>query len=469
MAKDVNIHVKAKGTHQAERQLNGVARTTQGLGNKVNTSARKGAKGMDELSKSAASTEGRFAKFTSALTSWAAKLVGITAIITGVTRAIRAQAGAIKEHAQIAAEQQKALTELQYLGGFFKERPGLRKEVETYAEYGRRPFTEVASAWYNLRSKAGRLSPGQRQSILTESLELGRMYPSADLGTLVDMFSLYTKQTKSRDINQVQNVLQQTITEAGGGMTDVAKYMPQFLPIGLSGGLTGPQTAGLWAYVTTQLAEPSIATTGLKATFMGLQGRGTPESQKILKGLGVSSGMNFFEKMRVLASQYGTGKFGLAQAEQLAGREGAAVLLSMLADMPAMMETISKVTGAAQGGGDLTQDMIMELTGRDPFARTEEDIRGLDVRLQNLKGGDLNALRWQKLYKQYESEMQEGQLPEWIIRLNLGVMKAIAGSGAMNPFEAGGGAPVIVNDHSTHYYPRVGGDDRGPRADRNLR
>jgi len=460
MAKDINIHIKTPGAQQAKQQLDDIGRSSQKVGDKTSRGARKGAEGMDRLSSSATKTEGRFSKLTSSLTSWVLKLAGIAAAIRAVTFAIRAQSEAIKEHAQIASEQQKKLLELQYLGEFFKERPELRKEVAAYAEFGRRPFEEVAQAWYNLRSKAARLTPQQRESILKESLELGRMYPSAPLSTLVDMFSLYVKQTGARDINRVQNVLLQTITEAGGGMADVAKYMPQFLPIGMAGGLTGPQAAGLWAYVTTQLAEPSIATTGLKATFLGLQGRGTPEAQKIMQQLGISSDMDFFEKLRILSTQQQAGRFGLAEAERFAGREGAAVLLSILKDRPAMMQTIANVVGVTRGGRDITKGMIQQLMGRDEIARLEENIRLFDIAIQNIKGDDIRALRWQELYKQWELEMREAGWPEWLIRTELMTMRGI---GAVAPGLMEPTSPVIVNDNSINYYPCTGTDERGPR------
>ncbi|HIJ66814.1 MAG TPA: phage tail tape measure protein [Planctomycetes bacterium] len=476
MSKDVNIHVKVKDTKSSKRKLDDVGKSTKNIGKNVKASGKKAGEGMRHLGDETKKTHSAFGKMTTALSGWAAKLVAVGSAIALVTKGIRDQIRAIQEHANIAAEQQKKLTELQFLGEFYKEHPQAREEVAAFAEYGARPFTEVAGAWYNLRSKAARLSPEQRQSIMQESLELGRTVPSAPLDTLVDMFSLYVKQTGATDINRVQNVLKQTITEAGGGMADVSKYMPQFLPIGMTGGLTGPETAGLWAHVTTQLSEPSIATTGLKTTFLGLRGKGSPESKKMLQQLGVSPGAGFFEQIAQLSEARRAGKLGLPQAQQIGGDEGAAVLLSMLGDPKGMLETISNVVRANTGRVDLARREIGELFGQDEFARLEERRRRLDVQIQNIKGGDIKALRWDVFLKDYERRMRAAGRSEAAISYQLLKYKLAAGVGAesgrigiLEPvwgedeFPSAPLSPTIINDNSTNYYPRTG-EPVGPRV-----
>jgi len=465
MAKDVNIHVKAKGIPQAKQQLDGVAKSSQRVGDTVSRSAKKGADGMDKLSGSTAKTKGRFAKFTSSIKSWAAGLVGITAIITAITRAVRVQSEALKEHAQIASRQQKSLLALQAMGTFIEEHPEARKEVAAYAELGRRPFEEVAGAWYGLESKGAGLTAKQKRGIMTEALELGRQEPDADLKSIVDMFSLYAKQTKQKDINLIQNVFRATMTKAGAELSEVGQYLPQFQPLGISGGLTGPEAAGIWAYATTVTARPEQATTGLRNIFSALQGKGTPESKTMLQGLGITPEMNFFRQLQRLSSAQKTGKFGVPEAESLAGRENIAVLLSMLQNPRAMMETIGYVTGRARGDIDITKTKLQQIMGTDEVARLEENIRRLDIQIQNQKGSGVRSLRWQELSKQYEVEMREAGLPEWYIRLQNATMWGLGAvaPGIMEPARPAGS--IIINnhyDHSQHFNPRWGSDERGP-------
>ena len=467
MAKDVNIHIKAQGTDETKQKLDGVGKSAEKLGQKVasgqkqaaaatqkaTTATQKATEETDKLSGSTKKSSGVFGKFISGLKSWAIGLVGVTAIIAGITKAIGLQSRAMEEHADIAEKQQKKLLRLQFLGGFYKERPELRKEVIALSKYGRRPFEEVADAFYNLRSKSASLTEEQRQSIMKESLELGRTDPDMPLDTLVDMFSLYTKKTKAQDINQVQNVLKQTITEAGGGGADVAKLMPRFLPIGMVGGLSGAEAAGLWAHATTQFEDPSQATTGLIATFLGLQGQtedGDEESKKqVLKTLtrfGIKPSMGFTQKIQTLSEHFRAGRFGLPEAIQIGGRRGAPVLISLLEDPKAMMDVMGRVVGVNRGDVDITADEIKGLMSTDDFARTEEDIRKSKVELENIKGSDIEALKWRKFLLRYEKYLRKTGASELDIGITMGQLKLYRGLGASADRVFGYSAPKYSNE-----------------------
>jgi len=490
MSKDVNIHIKTPGADESKRKLDGVGEAAQKVGESVKRGGDRGADGMDKLGRATSSAQGRFGKFVSSMASWVAGIASIAAAIAAVTKVVRINKQALEEHGNVAVQQQQKLLSLQFLNSFFKERPELRKDVEAYSEFGRRPFEEVAEAWYNLRSKSGGLSQKQQGSIMTEALEMGRTTPETPLATLIDMISLYAKKTGQRDANRIQNVLQQTITEAGGTGGDVARYMPRFLPVGMAGGLSGAETAGLWAYATTQTSDPSVATTGLQAVFMGLQGKGSSESQKMLRQYGIKADMDFFQKIDRLSKLRSTGQFGLAEAEQLAGREGAAVMLSMLQNPEAMMQTVENVVAADRGDMDLTGSMIEELMAQDPTARAEEDIRRDDVAIQNLKGGSRKALAWRAHLRRMELQMRTQGKSEANIRTRLSAesLKGAFGYGpgeldqsledavtfgdeprvitrAYGEGEGGYGSTVIHNYHNEIIYnPVVGDPNVGPRA-----
>lgn len=404
--KDINIHVNAKAD-EAKQKLDQVAASTR----KVGDAGKEGARGVDAINKSAEKSGGLFSMLTG-------KLVGMVAGVASiqrVTRAIQEQTRALEENAAAAIKQQNANLRLQFLGDYYKEKPELRKEVAVLAEFGRRPFEEVADAAYNLRSKNAAMSEAQRMSIMTEALEMGRTDPSLPLNNLVDMFSLYAKQSGTGDANRIQNVLQQAITEAGGSGVDVARYLPQFLPVGTSGGLSGAQAAGLWSYVTTQFSDASTATTGLRATFMGLQGKGNPEAAKILDKFGVTGGMDFMQKIGTLSGAYQGGRFGLAEAEQIAGREGAAVFLSMLKDPAAMMRTIGNVVGADRSDIDITRAKIEGVLGSDAISKSEEDIRQFEINIENTRASDERALKIERLRKMQEAHLRKAGEPEWIV------------------------------------------------------
>lgn len=430
--KDINIHVKAQDTEQTKTKVDGVGASVDQLGEKVKKTkqqtetasqkqqefneklrqskeeADKASKSQEDFGKKTKESQdeaggtvdnttkkiGILGQQLNSLKNYFLAAFGFTALINAGTRAIEAQSRAMKEHADISFQMQNNLLRLQFLGDFYKEKPELRKQVMEFAEFGRRPFEEVANAWYNLRSKSGTsLSPQMQEQIMKEALEYGLTDPAAPLDTLVDMFSLYAKQTKDPNANRIQNVIRETITQAGGSTAQTAQYMPQFLPIGMSGGLSGPEAAGIWAYITTQFAEPSIATTGLRSVFMALEGKGTPQSQQLLKKLGVKSDMNFFDKIQQLSKKQAEGKLDLSGAETIAQKEGAPALLLLLQNTEAMMKTVEAIMNAYQSDQDLTRNAIQELYGADELARLEDMSRFLDVFIRNVKSTDMKAVR----------------------------------------------------------------------------
>jgi len=467
--KDINIHVRAQETRRTKTELDSVAKSAQQVGTKTAEGHKVAADSIEQATQKMSGMERALGRLKSLLLG----LFGGAAAIRAVTAAIRAQSEAIKEHSRIALEQQNQLLRLQFLGDFFTEKPQLRREVMELAEFGKRPFEEVANAWYNLRSKGGGLTQAQQKEIMKQALEYGRTDPGAALNTLVDMFALYAKLTGQKDANRIQNVIRQTITEAGGSTGQVAQYMPQFLPVGIAGGLTGPEAAGLWSYVTTQFAEPSIATTGLRAVFMGLQGKGTPESQRLLRRLGIRPDMTFFEKISQLAAQQKAGKFSLGQAELIAQREGAATLLALLQNPEAMMKTVRSIVSAGQTDIDLTQKAITELFGQDELARMEELSRLFDIQIKNIKARNIKAVRLELGKKLHEKLMREKGISEWAIKYEKFMDNILSGlgftfgrwekdipninseSGVLEPAEPNNTA-IIINDNSINYHPTVG-------------
>ena len=421
MAKEVNIHLKTKGAAQTKQQLESVGQSAKKTGNSANQGGKTGAEGIDKMSDAAAKGPGRFARLSSSIKSWVFGLVGISAVIAGITSAIRAQKQALEEHGRIAAEQQKKMLALMGMGTFFEDHPQARKKVAAYAEFGRRPFEEVAGAWYTLESKGAGLTEKQKEGIMKESLELGRMEPEADLKGIVEMFSLYAKESGEKDINKIQNVLRETMTKAGAELSEIAQYLPEFLSLGIAGGLPAEEVAGLWAYATTRTKEPSKATVGIRNVFAALQGKGTPESQEIMQQMGITPEMDFYEQIEKLSAAQREGKFGVPEAESIAGRENIAVLLSMLTNPQAMMQSVREVSSKARGDIDIVRDKLEKIMGTDEVAHMEEEGRRLGIAIQNIKGVDIKALGWNIALKKREEQMREAGTAEAWIQLELAV------------------------------------------------
>jgi hypothetical protein len=429
MAKDINIHIKAPGAEETKQQLDQVGEGAQKLGQKVSQGAKTGSGGMDQLGESAKKTGSVFGTLKESIGTWLSKLAVVATIIKAITLAIQIQKQAIEEHARIVAEQQKELLNLQYVGEFYKEHPAARKEVAAYAEAGRRPFGEVAKAYYALETTGGALTEQQKRDIMKEALELGRQLPGTELKPIIELFSTYVRETQEKDINIVQNVIKQTLTQARVSPLEVAQYFPEFLPTAIAGGLTGPQAAGLWAYTTGKMKEPRKATSALQNIFMALEGKGTPESQELLKRLGVTSQMDFFEKLGRLSTAEQAGKFGLVEAESLASGESAVLLLSMLRTPQAMMRTMGAVTSVARPDIDLVKRQLEEHLGTDTIARLEEDVRQIEIAIENAKGADVRVLKWRKVIKEYELAERQAGTSEYMIAFRKGVLEQMSGLG----------------------------------------
>lgn len=480
MAKDVNIHVKTPGAQEAKQQLDGLAQSAKQVGQKVHEGGQQGAAGTDKLKDSTDKASSSFGKFGKSILGWAAKLSSILISIRLVTQAIRLQKEELEEHARVASEQQKKLLALQSMGTFFEEHPQARKEVEAYAAFGRRPFGDVAEAYYQLESKGAGLTKAQKAGIMQEALELGRMEPEADLSKIIDIFSLYAKETGQKEINQIQNVIRQTLSSAGAQLSEMGQYLPQFLSAGIAGGLSGAETAGLWAFATTRSGKPEQATTGIRNIFAALQGKGTPESQELLESLGLTPGMNIFEQLTELSRAQKAGKFGVPEAETIAGKENFAILLSMLTEPQAMMETVRQVARVDRPDIDITRDKLNLIMNQDEMARLEEEYRRLTIEIENLKGSDIEALKWKVWLKDAEKTMREqGAIA---VQRHLALFRETIPSWFTSPApeqpypglahptrRRSDEAPTIINDNSTHYHPRVGPDESGPRVGRDTK
>ncbi len=461
MAKDVNIHLKTEGSEQANRELERTAQATRKVGDATESAGKRGA----TATRNAVEQMSSYAK-------QAAAAVGIGAL----TKALRENSEAMQENAEIAASQQRRITRLQFMGDFFAEHPEARAEVRAYAEFGRRPAEEVADAWYNLRSKGAFLDDEAQHGMLQEALEISRTDPDVGVDTLVDMFLLYSKKTGERDANRIQNVIKQTIAEAGAGAKDVASQMPKFLPWGIAGGMSGAESAGLWAYATTELGDAGEATTALRMVYQGLEGQWTPAQKRLMRRLGVKPGMSFMEKLEALGGK----DLSVAQLDVLAGR-GGAMLSSLTKNIEDAKAAMGRITAVDRGDIDLTAAAIEDVFGKDAVAKMVEDIQGLDVEIENIRAGDVNALEWDHHIKQHEAMLRRKGASEAKIGLQTRILRAAAAMGfKLQEAELGGGeqiqvqpqampapaaaTPTQVNyiyDHSSHYSPVAGsGEDR---------
>jgi hypothetical protein len=462
--KDINIHVRAQDTAETKRQIDQSTASVYDLWKAVGTGARQGAEGTEKATEKLSFLGSLLSK----VGSYALGFFGITKAIQTMTAAIRDQSDAIKEHAQIAMEQQNKLLRLQFLGDYYKEKPQLRKEVMALSEAGRRSFEDVANAMYDLRNLGGGLTATQQEDILSKSLELGRTMPETPLAKIVQSMVFYIKQTRNKDIGSVQNIIKQTLTEAGGEPGEAAADLSKFLPIGLSAGMTGPEAAGTWAYATSQFPEAGRATTALSGIIMALQGKGTDDSKRLLRRFGISPGASFLQQIQQLSQKQLT----LKQIETIASVKEAPILAALLQNPEAMMKTIGGITAAGLSKEDLAAKSIEGLYGQDEMAILADISKLSDIKIENIKGLDIKATRLEAEKKLFEAAARKEKIPELLIKyinkMNdlyaavFGITISGTVADIQEKFSKGENEPnrpVTVNnnyDSSTNYHPTVG-------------
>ena len=102
----------------------------------------------------------------------------------------------------------------------------------------------------------------------------------------------------------------------------------------------------------------------------------------------------------------------------------------MITEPAAMMETVAGITGVARPDIDIVREKLDQIMGKDEIARLEEEGRRLDVVIQNIKGRDTRAMRWNIALKEYEKRMRDAGRAEAFIRWQLAKYRTAAALGA---------------------------------------
>jgi hypothetical protein len=405
-----------KGVEEARRELDKLSEAHEKYGIGVEQTNEQVKESSEQAAEGTAKQSEGMGQLALQAAKYVAGMIAAKKIVQEVTQAINEQSEAMKANAEVANRQQNSLLRLQFLGDFFEKHPNARAEVAAISEQARRPFEEVAGAWYNLSSKAGEMTEAQQKGILREAAETARQDPSVPMDTIIDMFAAYVKETRETDINRVQNVLFQTIEDAGGEAADTATFMPRFMGIGMKGGLSAPESAGLWAWATTREADPSVATTGIRGVMMSLQGDITPEGKRAMKKIGLRPGMTFDEQLDALALASASGKLTLPVAQQIAGERGANMLMMLAGDTANARRIMGNVADVNRPDIDLTREKIETVFGRDEIARMEENQRLLDNAIENLRGSDTRSMGVAEKRKALEYGLRKQETPEWAVQ-----------------------------------------------------
>src|SRR3990172_2182488 len=284
------------------------------------------------------------------------QLLGLVAPFAGIgalTTVLRLNSEAMAENVRLSRELAQAQRDLLFLStaGSAAELAAVQRSAEIVGGEGAR--VELTGAFAQFKSQTANLSEQQRLGLWQQMIETSLTTATRP----TELVELFTRgRNFVQDPQQLQNIIAQTIIESPESNPAVmARLLPRVLPIGAAVGLQPAETAGLLAFAAGQAGSADEGATGLRNIIAALQGRGTPESQKILAGLDLPQGMNFFGQIAALTAAQAAGRLSLGELEAIGGRENLALFSSLLAKPQEMRQTVGRLVAAAGGEQDITR------------------------------------------------------------------------------------------------------------------
>lgn len=278
----------------------------------------------------------------------------------------------LRENAELVNRSVEANTNLAFLGTTPEQRDFA---AEAAAKAGRDP-NEGSRVYADIISRRSQASEEERRAIYEQALETGKT-TDAPLQAIAD--ALLTIQKFEPDAQKAQNILFQTIKEAG--VSDPAKVSPllaRFLGLDL-GGLSVGEKAGFVAAATGLGLGPEESVTGLRNLLLGVSGAGTPQGNEIFDRIGLTrSERNDFKGALVeLAQAYESGLIKPEEIEFIAGREGLAVTAALVDEnvLRTALAQVESVGRAQNSTSDLTSQEIDLRFKQDPRLETEFETR----------------------------------------------------------------------------------------------
>ena len=204
-----------------------------------------------------------------------------------------------------------------------------------------------------------------------------------------------TMMSSGKDINQVYDVLFQTVKEGNAEFKDIARYLPKVIPLARSVGYELEATAGAYASLTTKLSaeQSSTALEGIMRTLSNADvamGKMDSKTGKYVSGFR-SIGMNIFDsagKIRPLIDIVKelnesfdglTNEQKIAKLSKLGFDQATAVGFGTLMQDVAGLEKATRATSFAQGS--LNKAYMDSLTPMEKWGVIQNNIKASMIKL----------------------------------------------------------------------------------------
>ncbi|HOQ06149.1 MAG TPA: hypothetical protein PKY88_13160 [Anaerohalosphaeraceae bacterium] len=465
--KDITIHLRAKGAEETRRLIEEVAAAQEKVGNAAVDAGRKAvsaADDFDQMQQSSRRTDETAGSLIGKIGRWASSLALLTVAIREASAALREQVDLMRESVQLQERQHNAFLQLQLADRFLQQNPEARKTVAQLSVEARRPFEEVASAWYLLQQRGADLTAEQQMKIFKEAIESGYKEPQRPLESIVQSYLTMMRQTGIQDPRRIQNLLTDLLAP---------QELHRVLPIGLGAGLTTEQTLGMLNFLTQQMGDPTLAASGLVAVLRGLTSK---EARAQLEERGIATSGGILNILQQMSQQ----PISMETMEGLVGGTmGTNALLNLLKKPKPLAEAIQKMEAAGATQKDILSERVAAAFSADPITKLMDEYLATKRRIEAVKAQDVTAAQYAVEIESMAAEDYESKIPAYLIQLQRRIGEKVAAMGVSPKtfferlqeglMKAGtvpgySFAPVEIHEHrDVHYHlpdpgnsPRVG-------------
>lgn len=310
----------------------------------------------------------------------------------GLLMAGTAIAGFMGKSTQMANEWHTKMAEINVTAGLTKtELSGLSDQLLDIGARNVAPLDEVPKAFNRIIS-AG-LSVKESLTALEPTMRAAKA-GFTDIETVASA-GIATMMSSGKDINQVYDVLFQTVKEGNAEFKDIARYLPKVIPLARSVGYELEATAGAYASLTTKLSaeQSSTALEGIMRTLSNADvamGKIDSKTGKYVSGFR-SIGMNIFDsagKIRPLIDIVKelnesfdglTNEQKIAKLSKLGFDQATAVGFGTLMQDVAGLEKATRATSFAQGS--LNKAYMDSLTPMEKWGVIQNNIKASMIKL----------------------------------------------------------------------------------------
>lgn len=365
MSDDVKIPISTPGAKESAKQIKGVSDALGRVG-------QAGKSGGESATRATSQLDEGVKKLTTSVKTLVGSYLGLQGVLK-IIQAIRAEHEADLQITLRQAEAMRGMMSLSQLQGM---RPEALAAAQQMAVASGRPLEQVGPAYYTLLGGTAGMSPERQQGLMKQSLLMSKTDYTADLNSLVNLFSTIGTQNPKLSPQQISNLVSHTIEQAKSTPSEMAQYLPPILSTGQAAGVDPASLAAMFSFSTRRGGGVATSGTAVRATLMGVL---TPP-QHVAKAMaehGFPAGGTLMEKIGWL------GAHGKNLPEELlasiGGRRGIEAVAAISGNPEGFAAEIAGAENAMSNPANLVEGRLQSMYGELPTQRMLDQLRQIRV------------------------------------------------------------------------------------------